>query len=439
MKSVFLFLTLVLCWTTNVFASTPSTKSKIAQWIVSCQRDTGAICIYKDQRRILPYDANIAAYGLIEVPGYEDNVKKWIDWYFSHVNDDGTVYDYKIENGVEISLNDCDSEDAYAGTFLSLIWKYYQKTGDFQYLIDRQETLIKIADVIRNLQQEDGLTWAKMNYRVKYMMDNCESYMGLRDYANFCINVLGNPSLFNLYNESAERIRSAILNKWWDEERGGFVWAEHANGVQAKCDWSKFYPDAASQLWTIYHGIIEPKGTIAKKIYGTFNSHHDWASIPGSAPWCSIGYVATMMGDKDRLLVYKEAFKEKFEDKNYPWPWNCREAGCYLLMESRLKPYVVIEKKMDKKYIKPDEPITYTITYRNEGIGTATDVVITEVLPEKVELEMVDSGGLMVNYFIDGSWQDSFSSKATKIRWMIQEILQNDSGSVSFTIKIKNK
>ncbi|MEK9149347.1 MAG: hypothetical protein AAB267_04800, partial [Candidatus Desantisbacteria bacterium] len=54
------------------------------------------------------------------------------------------------------------------------------------------------------------------------------------------------------------------------------------------------------------------------------------------------------------------------------------------------KPNITLKKTSDKKYVSPGGTVTYTITYSNEGNGTATDVVIIEVLPENCGLRIAN-------------------------------------------------
>ncbi|MFH0775293.1 MAG: hypothetical protein V2A53_07390 [bacterium] len=53
------------------------------------------------------------------------------------------------------------------------------------------------------------------------------------------------------------------------------------------------------------------------------------------------------------------------------------------------KPRITLKKTSDKKYVAQGGTLTYTITYTNEGEGTATDVSIIEVLPEHCVLKGV--------------------------------------------------
>ncbi|HAW50560.1 TPA: hypothetical protein DCX16_06400 [bacterium] len=81
--------------------------------------------------------------------------------------------------------------------------------------------------------------------------------------------------------------------------------------------------------------------------------------------------------------------------------------------------------------------ITYTITYENIGNDIANDVVIIEVLPEKTILETINNQQLATSYYVNGNWQEGFNENATKIRWIIPEVLPNQEGTISFTVRVK--
>ncbi|MFH0775289.1 MAG: hypothetical protein V2A53_07370 [bacterium] len=85
------------------------------------------------------------------------------------------------------------------------------------------------------------------------------------------------------------------------------------------------------------------------------------------------------------------------------------------------------------------QTVIYTITYINEGSGTATDVTIIEVLPENCELRIAncESEDVKISYWYNNSWQETISSSATKIKWVIPEVAPASSGTVSFTCEVR--
>ena len=138
-----------------------------------------------------PYFADFAAMALLDnAEKYADNVKAYMEWHFSHLNTkktdynklDGTIYDYEItlENGrivKEESKGTYDSTDSYSATFLTVLNKYYEKTGDKEYIIQNSKDILRIADAMLATLKK-GLTFAKPDYEVMYLMDNCEVYEG---------------------------------------------------------------------------------------------------------------------------------------------------------------------------------------------------------------------------------------------------------------------
>ncbi len=133
-------------------------------------------------------------------------------------------------------------------------------------------------------------------------------------------------------------------------------------------------------------------------------------------------------------------------DKEYLHPRNFSQRGingnidigAYEYNEiSRSPSKIIITKQADKTTVNNGGTITYTITYTNVGSSTTTDVVIIEVLPENMELSIVHSPLSIVSYWYDNAWQSQFSNRATKIRWVIPEVVPGKEGTVSFTVKVK--
>ncbi|HAW50559.1 TPA: hypothetical protein DCX16_06395 [bacterium] len=104
-----------------------------------------------------------------------------------------------------------------------------------------------------------------------------------------------------------------------------------------------------------------------------------------------------------------------------------------------VSPNITLKKEVDKECIELNGTITYTITYKNEGFGTATNVVIIDVLPQKTELEAVSNPQSVARYYyiINKGWQEGFSENATKIKWVITSVAPGESGTISFTVRIK--
>ena len=118
-----------------------------AAWLASLQIDNGALLMTRGPNgdfTMNPYFADFAALALLGAgESYYENVRRYMDWHFDHLNTaqtdyngvDGTIYDYTVtlSNGKlvseKISINadgkkSYDSTDSYAATFLCVVAKY---------------------------------------------------------------------------------------------------------------------------------------------------------------------------------------------------------------------------------------------------------------------------------------------------------------------------
>lgn len=313
-----------------------------SEWIRSLQTSTGGILSNKGSGNIVdgnkvvgqiePYFANFAMLGLLNNPTVENLkvVKKWIGWYISHLNTSstdynglaGTVYRYYVDyndDTIEYSEGGYDSTDSYAATFLSVVKKYVQMGGDHIYVQSIQDKLKIVADAILATQTSDGLTWAKPDYKIKYLMDNAEVAMGLADYAWLLQNTLNNPNAYTFFNEKYTLCVNGIENLLWNSSNNNYNW--HLNGVST---WSNWYPQAGAQTYPIYCRLIEPNSTRAQSLYSGLNTHFpDWAD---GADWTLQASVAAIMGDYDRVHRFIYSVQNKFLQRRQ-WPWRTSESG----------------------------------------------------------------------------------------------------------------
>jgi len=364
-RSVFLIFSLILVVACSVVpgaraAADPDYSQIIASeasWITSAQIPaghgdaSGAIPISNDPSNgewdVKPYDANIAAWGLL-ANGTTDapQVKAWMQWYFNHLNWPdyngvyATIYDYYI-NDTTYAVTPVpdgssghafyDSTDSYAATFLTLCRAYAQTTGDYSFLQSNQYQINQIIGAIMATKQSDGLTWAKPDYQGKLLMDNSEVYSGLSDAAWLYQNVFtDDPSGYSYYAAEANDVKTGILTYLWDAHTPNmFSTIKGSDGSTDTVSWSNWYPDATSQLWPIKAGIVS--GSEATSLWDTFDATWpNWVTTvnnPDGMPWGAIGYTAAFMGDKTDADSFLANADTNYMANGNPWPWSAREAG----------------------------------------------------------------------------------------------------------------
>jgi hypothetical protein len=335
---------------TNGETSTPSNATPTPTPTLSFQSDLSATAawlrstsvagdgaILYGSSQINPYYSNLAAIGLTHDPASYGTVQRWMQWYISHLNASdvwgmsGTMYDYDYSNGAETSRNTADSTDSYAATFMSLALAFYQ-TGDpsaQNYVKSIATQLDSIAGVLIQTQQADGLTWSKPDYQIKYLMDNCEAYRGLRDLAVVFQTALGDSTKAAIYNSAADRMLQGINGMWMN---GSWAVYKDNGGTLTAPNMAKWYAAATSQLFPVLEGVIAASDPRSVQVYANLNAAWPgWPSLSYNAqdsfPWILVGDAAAIMGDTARVTTFVQSIEAKYVTKGFPWPMYSAEAG----------------------------------------------------------------------------------------------------------------
>ncbi|WP_151191865.1 hypothetical protein [Desulfotomaculum copahuensis] len=298
-------------------------------------RADGAIARRPDRQWVTPYFANLAALAMLEEPAAHPLVERYLDWYLRHLRNDGAIPDHHYDHSMNlIKITRPDSEDAYAGTYLSLAARYRQKTGQTGWVRENLSGLKKVARVITGLMDKDGLTFALADYRVKYLMDNCEAYRGLADFAAL-LQALGDREA-GYFKERAAAIAGGIESRLWNRRHACYHPAKTGR-FGTKIDLKNFYPDAASQAFPALYGLTGPDSDRGAGLYALFNRHQpDWATIqPPGYPWTLLALYAAQHGDYERALAKLRHVREAYIIPQSE-EWYCAEAAFFVLTCSQL-------------------------------------------------------------------------------------------------------
>ncbi len=311
-------------------------------WTLTNSTSSDGAILYGSSK-IVPYYSNLAAIGLTKDPSGYAAVKAWMNWYIGHLNApdkwglSGTIYDYNVSGGIATSTNDADSTDSYAATFLSLAWAFYG-TGDSgaqAYVASIAAQLNEVGSVLLQTQQDDGLTWAKPDYQIKYLMDNCEGYRGLRDAAQL-FHALGDSTSESQYAAGADKMLSGIDSMWTNG-----AWAMYKDGLGqlTSPNFATWYPDATSQLFPVLMEVIPGSDARSQQVYTSFNNAWpDWPTLSYNSqdpfPWVLVGGAAALMGDTTRANTFIGSLQQKYVANNFPWPWYSAEAGWFMRLNS---------------------------------------------------------------------------------------------------------
>lgn len=281
----------------------PATE-QLADQILTLQLPDGALrfSAVSDTVRVVPYFGNIAAMGLLATGDarYHEPVRRWIEWYVRHQEDDGTIYDFvgTVQNYKKSDHR--DSTDSYAATFLQVLSRYVQAKGLDALTPAMREGAGKALAAIKLSLDHDGLTWAKPEYKAKYLMDNLEVCQGLNEAARL-FEEMGEPQ----DAAEAEKILQGCikaLKTYWQPERGHFAWAKGSSGAfQVKFE--RWYPDGIVHLFAMSALETPPMG-LWEKLHAQFGAEPrltpDW--------WLRASHAAGTDEEREKYRALAEDF-----------------------------------------------------------------------------------------------------------------------------------
>ncbi len=225
-----------------------------------------------DEVKIIPYFANFAAMALLagDQPEDVERVRRWLDWYVSHQEESGIIYDYFGTRASYPSKGTCDSTDSYASTFIMTLWRYQQVSK-----IPLEPKFVEAAalalEAIEEVVQSDGLTIAKPDYAIKYLMDNTEVYQGLVE-GELLFESAGRDKEAARARRMAKRIARGF-SLFWSKEESCFAYGADMNG-KLLIGFSKPYPHGLAQLFALAHCVPAPVG-LWERVNETFEPDTD--------------------------------------------------------------------------------------------------------------------------------------------------------------------
>ncbi len=217
----------------RAFAQEPVVEgtSHCLQLIRQCQLPDGAFRMKADGDPIWvrPYFGNFAALALLAGKNDDDlpRVEAWLQWYADKQLADGTINDW--EGTVSEGYNDNgqrDSVDSYAATYLLVVDRFHRTAKPSP---SRFHASAKLAFDAITLVWDDDLTWAKPDYRIKYLQDNVEVY-GSLVAAERLFNEMGDVAIA----QRAKQMREALgrkLSTFWQESERRFAYAKRQDNA----------------------------------------------------------------------------------------------------------------------------------------------------------------------------------------------------------------
>jgi len=244
-------------------------------------------------------------------------IRAYLDLYLRNLKPDATIMDVDFPQGranTELfALVGSDSDDSYAATFLSLVAKYLRYNQNWNWWEINKSKLKSMA--YRNLAvmvKPNGLTSVFQPPRsqgnsIGYLMDNCEVYRGLRDFASL-LRERSDHTDAAYYDSFATGIAKSIAASLFDTARGGFT----AGDFTAQAS-NTFYPGTTCQVFPQVFGLTELAPFYDRAWNYLQTNSPGWSDGRYDPyPWQVLGFAAAKRGDVATAQAHMRTTEQKF-------------------------------------------------------------------------------------------------------------------------------
>lgn len=242
-------------------------------------------------------------------------IRTYLDLYLRRLEANSSIMDIDFPGATDGTFQKIlsDSDDSYAATTLSVVARYLHASQNWAWWDANKSKLKTMA--YRNLPvaiKPNGLTSVFQSPRsqtnsVGYLMDNCEAYRGLRDFAGL-LRERGETSDANYYDSFATNIAARINNSLFDTTRIGFMPSD-ADPIATP----EFYPGTTCQVFAQAFGLKELAPYFDRGWAYLNRVTPNWQDGRYDAyPWAVLGFVAAKRGATAQAQAQLQMINGKF-------------------------------------------------------------------------------------------------------------------------------
>ena len=304
----------------NAFAQTVvplNVVAEIKKLRVNSGIFTGAYLI-APAGRINWYFTNLGILPIVQYLNAADldlYIRTYLDLYLRRVEANSSIQDINFSTTPDgaFQLVLADSDDSYAATTLSLVARYLHASKNWAWWDANKAKLKTMA--YRNLAvavKPNGLTSVFQSPRsqtnsVGYLMDNCEVYRGLRDFAAL-LRERGETQDAAYYDSFATNITQRISNSLFDVARGGFMPSD-ADLFATEV----FYAGTTCQAFPQAFGLTELAPYFDRGWAYLNRLSPNWQDGRYDAyPWAVLSFVAAKRGATSQAQTHMQMINTKF-------------------------------------------------------------------------------------------------------------------------------
>lgn len=242
-------------------------------------------------------------------------IRTYLDLYLRRLEANSSILDIDFPTGPTGAFQTvlADSDDSYAATTLTLAARYLRASQNWAWWDANKAKLKTMA--YRNLPvavKPNGLTSVFQAPRsqtnsVGYLMDNCEAYRGLRDFAGL-LRERGEAADAAYYDSFATNITARISASLFDVNRGAFMPSD-ADLVPT----TVFYPGTTCQVFAQAFGVKELAPYFDRGWAYLNRVTPNWQDGRYDAyPWAVLGFVAAKRGATAQAQGQLQMMNSKF-------------------------------------------------------------------------------------------------------------------------------
>lgn len=344
-----------------------------AEWLWNQQLPNGAFAFYYQNNgevSVNPYFSETVAIALINYDTSSDSkkkIEKYFDWHFSHLNNktydvnnlEGTIYDYKykLKDGKiieESTKKKYDSTDSYAALFLKALADYANNFGINKtkgYILNNADLINQIVNVMLTTMVYD-YSYAKPNYKIIYLMDNCEVYSGLKSAEFLYTNIIkGRNDLLLSVKNKIDYFDNHFDKDWWKNDHyASILNKDRSEYTGINFTYSQFYPSATSQLFPFNFELVDPfSNEHSQVVYKKMGEYWKWEEMDyfkrneSDFYWTNFALFASVFKDQQKLDKYLIEY-QKIVDNGRKYPLYSSESGNILLAVNKMINYIIDEK-----------------------------------------------------------------------------------------------
>lgn len=268
--------------------------------------------------RINWYFTNLGILPIIQYLNTADldlYIRTYLDLYLRRLEANSSIFDIDLPAGPTGAFTTVlsDSDDSYAATTLSVVARYLHASQNWAWWDANKAKLKTMA--YRNLPvavKPNGLTSVFQSPRsqtnsVGYLMDNCEVYRGLRDFAGL-LRERGEAADATYYDSFATNIASRISLSLFDTTRGAFMPSD-ADLVPT----TVFYAGTTCQVFAQAFGVKELAPYFDRGWAYLNRVSPNWQDGRYDAyPWAVLGFVAAKRGATAQAQGQLQMINSKF-------------------------------------------------------------------------------------------------------------------------------